>query len=63
MSDFRPGDNVVLKSGGPTMTVSAVERGKVICARVDDEKSVEESFEPTALVLEEEAIPPAKEDD
>jgi len=63
MSDFRQGDNVVLKSGGPTMIVSAVERGKVICARVDDEKSVEESFEPTALVLEEEAIPPAKEDD
>jgi uncharacterized protein YodC (DUF2158 family) len=50
MSDFRQGDNVVLKSGGPTMTVSAVERGKVICTRVDDEKSVEESFEPTTLV-------------
>ena len=64
MSDFRRGDTVVLKSGGPTMTVSAaVEGGKVICIRFDDEKSVEELFEPTALVLEEEAIPPAKEDD
>jgi uncharacterized protein YodC (DUF2158 family) len=40
MSDFRRGDNVVLKSGGPAMTVSAVEGGKVICIRVDDEKSV-----------------------
>jgi len=45
------------------MTVSAVEGGKVVCIRVEDEKSVEEFFEPTALVLEEEAIPPAKEDD
>ena len=62
MSDFRRGDNVVLKSGGPTMTVSAVEGGKVICIRVDDEKSVEEPFEPTALILEEEATPPAKEE-
>jgi uncharacterized protein YodC (DUF2158 family) len=63
MSDFRPGDNVVAKSGGPSMTVSAVEAGKVICIRVEGEKKVEESFEPTALVLEEEAIPPAKEED
>ena len=63
MSDFRRGDNVVLKSGGPTMTVSAVEGGKVICIRVDDEKSVEEPFEPATLILEEEAIPPAKEED
>ena len=63
MSDFRRGDNVVLKSGGPTMTVTAVEGGKVICIRVGDEKSVEEPFEPTALVLEEEATPPAKEED
>jgi uncharacterized protein YodC (DUF2158 family) len=63
MSDFRRGDTVVLKSGGPTMTVSAVEGGKVICIRFDDEKCVVELFEPTALVLEEEVIPPAKEDD
>jgi uncharacterized protein YodC (DUF2158 family) len=39
MSDFRRGDNVVLKSGGPTMTVGAVEGGKVICIRVDNEKT------------------------
>ena len=45
------------------MTVSAVEGGKVICIRFNDEKSVEELFEPTALVLEEEVIPPAKADD
>jgi uncharacterized protein YodC (DUF2158 family) len=63
MSDFGRGDNVVLKSGGPTMTVSAVEGGKVICIRVDDEKSVEEAFEPASLILEEEAIPPANEED
>ena len=51
MSDFRRGDTVILKSGGPTMTVSAVEGGKVICIRFDDEKCVVELFEPTALVL------------
>jgi uncharacterized protein YodC (DUF2158 family) len=63
MSDFRPGDDVVLNSGGPTMTVSAVEGGKVICIRVGDEKSMQEPFEPTTLILEEEVISPAKEDD
>jgi uncharacterized protein YodC (DUF2158 family) len=54
---------VVLKSGGPAMTVSAVERGKVICIRVEDEKGVEQAFEPAELIFEEEAIPPAKEED
>ena len=54
---------MVLNSGGPAMTESAVEGGKVICIRVDDEKSVEELFEPTALILEEKAIPPAKVED
>jgi hypothetical protein len=34
------------------MTESAVEGGKVICIRVDDEKSVEGLFEPTALILD-----------
>ena len=63
MSDFRPGDNVVAKSGSPSMTVSAVEAGKVICIRLGDEKKVEEPFEPAALILEEDAIPPAKEED
>jgi uncharacterized protein YodC (DUF2158 family) len=62
MSDFRRGDNVVLKSGGPTMTVSAVEGGKVICIRGQRE-NVEEASEPAALILEEEAIPPAREED
>jgi hypothetical protein len=45
------------------MTVSAVEAGKVICIRLENDKEVEESFEPAALILEEEAIPPAKEED
>ena len=31
MSDFRPDDSVVLKSGGPAMTVSAFAGDKVIC--------------------------------
>jgi uncharacterized protein YodC (DUF2158 family) len=63
MSDFRPGDHVVAKSGGPLMTVSAVEAGKVICIRFEDEKRIEEPFEPAGLILEEEAIPPAQEED
>jgi uncharacterized protein YodC (DUF2158 family) len=63
MSEFRAGDNVVLKSGGPAMTVCAVVGDKVICIRVDDEKNVPEPFEPAALILEEEAIPPATDED
>ena len=63
MSDFRPGDNVVLKSGGQAMTVCAVVGDKVICIRVDDAKKVPEPFEPAALILDEEAIPPAATDD
>jgi uncharacterized protein YodC (DUF2158 family) len=39
MSDFRPGYNVVLKSGGQAMTVCAVVGDKVICIRVDDAKN------------------------
>lgn len=54
---------MILKSGGPAMIVSAVKVGKVICIRIEDEEGVEESFEPAALILEEEAIPPAKEED
>jgi hypothetical protein len=45
------------------MTVSAVEAGKVICIRFEDEKRIEEPFEPAGLILEEEAIPPAQEED
>jgi hypothetical protein len=45
------------------MIVAAVEDDKVICIRVDDESEVEEPFEPAELILEEEAIPPAQEDD
>jgi hypothetical protein len=30
---------------------------------LEDDKKVEESFEPAALILEEEAIPPSKEED
>jgi uncharacterized protein YodC (DUF2158 family) len=63
MNDFRPGDNVTLKSGGPTMIVAAIEDDKVICIRVEDEKKVKEPFEPTELILDEVAIPPAQEDD
>jgi hypothetical protein len=40
-----------------------LEADKVICIRVDDEKSVEEPFEPNELILDEEAIRPAKEED
>jgi hypothetical protein len=45
------------------MTVSAVGAGKVISTRIDDKKGVEKPFGPTELILEEEAIPPAKEED
>ena len=63
MSEFRPGDNVVLKSGGPPMIVSAIVGDKVICIQIDDKKNVPRPFEPATLVLREEAIPPAEDDD
>jgi uncharacterized protein YodC (DUF2158 family) len=63
MSDFRPGDSVVLKSGGPAMTVAAVVGDKVICIRIDDKDKAPRPFQPATLVLQEEAIPPAQDDD
>jgi hypothetical protein len=35
----------------------------VICIRFGDDNKAKESFEPTALILEEEAVPPAKDED
>jgi uncharacterized protein YodC (DUF2158 family) len=61
-SDFHPGDIVTHKSGGPRMTVRNVEGGKVICIRIEDEKKIEQHFEPAELTLEEEALSPSKED-
>jgi uncharacterized protein YodC (DUF2158 family) len=61
--DFQPGDIVTQKSGGPPMTVCGVEDEKVICVRIENGKNAERRFEPAELVLEEDAIPPARADE
>jgi uncharacterized protein YodC (DUF2158 family) len=35
MSNFNPGDQVILKSGGPVMTVETVDGGIVTCIWFD----------------------------
>jgi hypothetical protein len=61
MSDFRRGENVVLKSCGPTMTVSAVEGGRVIS--VLTRKAWRRLLSPPRWNWRSKAIPKAKEED
>jgi hypothetical protein len=43
------------------MTVRGVEGGEAICIWIEDKKKTEQRFEPAELILEEEALPPPKE--
>jgi uncharacterized protein YodC (DUF2158 family) len=57
MSEFKPGDVVRLKSGGPKMTVDQIEnRGAnkitVWCDWLDGNKKCTETFPDTSLVIE-----------
>ena len=50
MGQWKPGDVVVLKSGGPTMTVANVRQdGKVVCEWFDDNKPQGRAFDPDVL--------------
>jgi uncharacterized protein YodC (DUF2158 family) len=46
---FKPGDTVRLKSGGPAMTVNAVEGDWVSCAWFDGSKKHEDTFPAAGL--------------
>jgi len=52
---FKPGDVVVLRSGGPSMTVECIEEdGRVSCRWFDDQgKQAASVFSPAMLRLEE----------
>jgi uncharacterized protein YodC (DUF2158 family) len=49
---FKPGDTVRLNSGGPVMTVTAVEGDWVVCDWFDGSKKCEHKFVITALTLD-----------
>jgi uncharacterized protein YodC (DUF2158 family) len=46
---FKPGDTVRLNSGGPAMTVTAVEGDLVVCDWFDGSKKCEHKFVIAAL--------------
>jgi hypothetical protein len=43
------------------MMVRSVEGGEAICIWIEERKGTEQRFEPAELILEEEALPPPKE--
>jgi uncharacterized protein YodC (DUF2158 family) len=49
---FKPGDTVRLNSGGPAMTVKAVEGDLISCDWFDGTKKCEDRFPAATLVLE-----------
>ncbi|MGD9923774.1 MAG: YodC family protein [Pseudorhodoplanes sp.] len=54
-SDFKPGDAVSLKSGGPRMTIAMVDGKSAFCEWfTDDQQLQSRSFALTSLMLNEE---------
>jgi uncharacterized protein YodC (DUF2158 family) len=51
MANFNSGDVVILKSGGPSMTVSDVEGDEVICDWFDGKKRMRDSFQASTLQI------------
>lgn len=48
--DFKPGDTVRLKSGGPLMTVEQIINGLVRCSWFSEKNELKsQSFQPAAL--------------
>jgi uncharacterized protein YodC (DUF2158 family) len=48
-ASFKPGDTVRLKSGGPVMTVTAVDGDTILCDWFDGTKKSEAKFLAAAL--------------
>ncbi|MFN3350709.1 YodC family protein [Pseudorhodoplanes sp.] len=54
--EFSPGDVVVLKSGGPRMTIAAVDKQNALCEWFsDDQNPLSRSFALTSLRLDEQS--------
>jgi len=51
MTRFNPGDLVVLKSGGPKMTIEKIGNPLVFCAWFKGDDRVRDNFHPEALEL------------
>ena len=53
MPEFKEGDVVQLKSGGPTMTIIALDNssGEATCSWLEGRKSTEDIFDVIALAL------------
>ena len=50
-NDFKKGDVVVLKSGGPCMTVESINAGMIDCVWFLDKKTLRGSFPAEVLEL------------
>jgi uncharacterized protein YodC (DUF2158 family) len=57
MTPIKPGDEVRLKSGGPIMTVSAIEEDEAICLWFEGQKQKVNRF-PIVTLMHKSAIPP-----
>lgn len=56
VDEFKPGDVVILKSGGPKMTVRHIEehgytKGHVQCTWFDGSSFRVDSFQPTSIMI------------
>jgi uncharacterized protein YodC (DUF2158 family) len=61
MSVFKPGDVVMLKSGGPKMTVDQLDGAKVWCDWFDGSKKFSDLFPSTSLEQSKQAKPSRSE--
>jgi uncharacterized protein YodC (DUF2158 family) len=52
IAPFKPGDTVRLKSGGPAMTVVAVEGERITCDWFEGSKKHEDTFPAAGLDLD-----------
>ena len=57
MSNIKAGDVVILKSGGPSMTVESVAGPAALCSWFNDKNQERKSFQLAALKLYEEPGP------
>jgi uncharacterized protein YodC (DUF2158 family) len=49
MADFKKGDTVELKSGGPIMTVTQIENNRIFCVWFEGSKKHQDIFDESTL--------------